>query len=83
MSNNNDVQNKTVTPIHLINKKGKNALAANSSLMNDLDNDWKIKNNKNQNKKNISTSSSASMKSPTLPKNKKTKKTTIHNYQSF
>jgi hypothetical protein len=42
--------------------------------MNDLGNDWEIKNNKNQNKRNISTSSSTSLKSPTLPKNKKSKK---------
>ncbi|KAL4121294.1 hypothetical protein QTP88_013837 [Uroleucon formosanum] len=42
--------------------------------MNDLDNDWSINNNKNQNKRNISTSSSTSMNSPTLPKNKKPKK---------
>jgi hypothetical protein len=42
--------------------------------MNDLDNDWEIKNNKNQNKKNISTSSNTSMKSTTLSKNKKSKK---------
>jgi len=74
MSNNKDVQNKTVAPIHLINMKGKNLSAASSSSMNDLDNEWEIKNNKNQNKRNISTSSSASMKSPTLPKNKKPKK---------
>uniref|UniRef100_A0A2S2R8S1 Nucleic-acid-binding protein n=1 Tax=Sipha flava TaxID=143950 RepID=A0A2S2R8S1_9HEMI len=74
MSNNNDVQNKTVAPIHLINKKGKNSLTASSSSINDPVNDWEIKNNKNQNKRNISTSSSGSMKSPTLPKNKKPKK---------
>jgi hypothetical protein len=72
--NNNGVQNKTVAPIQLINKKGKNSLTVSSSSMNDLDNDWEIKNNKNQNKRNISTSTNTSMKSPKLPKNKKNQK---------
>jgi hypothetical protein len=72
--NNNGVQNKTIAPIQLINKKGKNSLTASSSSINDLDNDWEIKNNKNQNKRNISTSSSTNIKSPTLPENKKNQK---------
>lgn len=40
---NNDVQNKNMTPIKLTNKKGSNnSLTTSRSSMNDLDNDWEI-----------------------------------------